>query len=90
MKKIKISPLKPLPYIGQSLVLSWEEKLNGEKVRMVRQGYKLISLAYEANTLVADIYSPITQRVGRTTYLCLCKNFTWQGDTIHPKAYEVQ
>lgn len=89
MKKINISPLKPLPSIGQPLVVSWEEKISGQKVTMIRKGYHLISLTYEGNELIAEIYSPTSGRAAKTTYLCLCKNFTWKGDTKQPITYEV-
>lgn len=90
MKKINISTLKPFPYIGQPLILMWEEKISGEKYTKTRSGYKLISLHYEKEVLIAEIYSPLSDRLVKTTYLHLCKNYTWHGSTRQPKAYEVQ
>ena len=90
MKKIKISTLKPFPYIGQPLILMWEEKVNGEKYTKTRCGYRFVSIFYEKGTLIAEIYSPLSDRLVKTTYLHLCKNYTWHGSTRQPMYYEAK
>lgn len=88
MKPIIIDAYKPLPFIGQSLILVWTEKVAGQKFYKSRKGYKLVSYKYENNQLVVELFSPITERIARTSYYQLCKDFTWHGDSKEPKFYE--
>lgn len=88
MKPIIIDAYKPLPFIGQSLILVWTEKINGQKYHKSRSGYKLVSYAYEYNQLMVEIYSPNSERIVKTSFYGLCKDFTWHGDSKEPKFYE--
>lgn len=90
MKPLKIDSYKPLPFIGQSLILVWTEKIGGEKFDKSIRGYKLVSYAYENNQLIVEIFSPLSERIVITTYQVLCNNFIWHGCSKEPKYYEAK